>query len=47
VHFGKGQTETTLDLAPGKHTLQLVLGDRNHVPHKPAVVSEVITITVR
>ena len=47
VHFGKGQTETTLDLAPGRHTLQLVLGDRNHVPHKPAVVSDVITITVR
>lgn len=47
VHFGKGQTEATLDLAPGQHTLQLVLGDRNHVPHKPAVVSDVITITVR
>ncbi len=47
VHFGKGQTETTLDLSPGRHTLQLVLGDRNHVPHKPAVVSGVITITVR
>ena len=47
VHFGKGQTEATLDLAPGQHTLQLVLGDRNHVPHKPGVVSDVITITVR
>jgi hypothetical protein len=47
VHFGKGQTETSIELAPGKHTLQLVLGDRNHVPHKPAVVSDVITITVR
>ena len=47
VHFGKGQTEATLDLEPGQHTLQLVLGDRNHVPHKPAVVSGVITITVR
>ncbi|MBM4213042.1 MAG: DUF4399 domain-containing protein [Gammaproteobacteria bacterium] len=47
VHFGKGQTEATLDLALGRHTLQLVLGDRNHVPHKPAVVSGVITITVR
>jgi Domain of unknown function (DUF4399) len=46
VHFGKGQTETTLELAPGQHTLQLVLGDMNHVPHNPPVVSEVITITV-
>lgn len=46
IHFGGGQTEATLDLAPGTHTLQLVLGDRNHVPHDPPVVSEVITITV-
>jgi Domain of unknown function (DUF4399) len=46
VHFGKGQTETTLTLAPGKHTLQLVLGDMNHVPHEPPVVSHKITITV-
>jgi len=46
VHFGKGQTETTLTLAPGKHTLQLVLGDYLHVPHDPAVVSKKITITV-
>ena len=46
IHFGKGQTETELDLAPGKHTLQLVLGDLNHLPHKPAVESEVISITV-
>jgi len=45
-HFGGGQTEVTLDLAPGEHTLQLVLGDHNHVPHNPPVVSEVITITV-
>ena len=45
-HFGKGQTETSLDLAPGKHTLQLVLGDQNHTPHNPAVVSKKITITV-
>lgn len=47
IHFGKGQTETTLSLAPGKHTLQLVLGDANHIPHVPAVVSEQITITVK
>ena len=46
VHFGKGQTETTLELAPGQHTLQLVLGDMNHIPHNPPVVSEVITVTV-
>jgi len=47
MHFGKGQTEKTLDLAPGKYTLQLVLGDQNHVPHNPPVSSEVITITVK
>jgi|SRR6056297_1932336 len=46
MHFGGGQTEVSLDLAPGQHTLQLVLGDMNHVPHNPPVVSEVITITV-
>jgi hypothetical protein len=45
-HFGGGQTEVTLDLPPGQHTLQLVLGDMNHVPHDPPVVSDVITITV-
>jgi hypothetical protein len=47
LHFGKGQTETVLTLAPGKHTLQLVLGDANHIPHNPPVVSEQITITVK
>ncbi|MEM7752087.1 MAG: DUF4399 domain-containing protein [Pseudomonadota bacterium] len=46
IHFGGGQTETTLDLPPGEHTLQLVLGDAGHVPHVNPVVSEVITITV-
>jgi hypothetical protein len=46
-HFGKGQTEASVELKPGKHTLQLVLGDMNHVPHNPPVVSEVITITVK
>ena len=45
-HFGKGQTETVLTLAPGRHTLQLLLGDRNHVPHQPPLVSDRITITV-
>jgi len=47
IHFGKGQTETTLTLPPGKHTLQLVLGDWTHVPFKPLVKSEVITVTVK
>src|SRR3954466_4117286 len=42
VHFGKGQTETTLTLPPGTHTLQLLLGDFSHVPHNPAVVSKKI-----
>ncbi len=45
-HFGGGQTETTLDLPPGEHTLQLVLGDAGHVPHATPVVSDVITIMV-
>ncbi|MFW2541099.1 DUF4399 domain-containing protein [Primorskyibacter sp. 2E107] len=45
-HFGGGQTEVTLDLAPGPHTLQLVLGDAGHVPHSTPVMSEQITITV-
>ena len=45
-HFGKGQTETSLTLTPGKHTLQLLLGDQNHIPHDPPVMSKKITITV-
>jgi len=45
-HFGGGQTETSVALAPGAHTLQLVLGDHAHVPHTPPVMSGVITITV-
>jgi hypothetical protein len=45
-HFGKGQTETRLTLAEGKHTLQLLLADYRHVPHDPPVMSDVITITV-
>ena len=47
IHFGKGQTEASVTLKPGPHTLQLVLGDKNHVPHVPPVVSEVVTITVK
>lgn len=46
VHFGGGQTEVSVDLEPGEHTLQLLLGDYRHVPHDPAVKSEKITITV-
>ena len=45
-HFGGGQTETSLNLAPGKHTLQLVMGNHSHIPHNPPVLSEKITITV-
>ena len=47
THFGAGQTQTTLTLTPGQHTLQLILGDHMHIPHNPAVVSEKVTITVR
>lgn len=46
-HFGGGQTQTTVELPPGKHTLQLLLGDHAHVPHAQPVKSDVITITVR
>ncbi len=47
VHFGKGQTETTLTLPPGKHTLQLLFADYRHIPHSPPVMSKKITITVK
>lgn len=46
VHFGGGQTQVTTDLPAGTHSLRLLLGDLNHVPHDPPVLSEVITITV-
>lgn len=46
-HFGGGQTEARLDLPPGRHTLQLVLGDDNHVPFEPPLMSEKISITVQ
>ena len=45
-HFGGGQTEVVIELAPGRHTLQLLLADFSHTPHSPAVISEQITITV-
>jgi hypothetical protein len=47
IHFGKGQTETTLTLTPGTHTLQLELADENHIPFDPALVSKKITIHVK
>ncbi|WP_299390785.1 DUF4399 domain-containing protein [Pelagibius sp.] len=47
IHFGGGQTEATVELPPGTHTLQLVLGDWSHIPHNPPVMSERITVTVK
>lgn len=46
-HFGGGQTETSVELPPGTHTLQLLVGDHNHIPHQAPVQSEKITITVK
>ena len=46
VHFGKGQTEAAVTLAPGRHRLQLLLGDHLHIPHDPPVASKPITIVV-
>ena len=46
-HFGGGQTEVTLELKPGQHTLQLLMGNHIHVPHDPPVMSKKITITVK
>jgi hypothetical protein len=47
LHFGSGETETTIELPPGKHTLQLVMGDANHMVQQPPVVSKKITITAK
>jgi hypothetical protein len=47
IHFGGGQTETVVELPPGTHTLQLLLGNYAHVPHTPPVLSPLITITVK
>jgi hypothetical protein len=47
LHFGAGQTETLLELSPGTHTLQLLMGDYNHIPHDPPVYSRKITIYVK
>ena len=46
LHFGAGQTEATVTLSPGRHTLQLLLGDENHVPHNPPVMSKPIRVYV-
>jgi hypothetical protein len=46
VHFGKAQTEAEVALAPGTHTLQLVLGDYLHIPFDPVIASPKITVTV-
>jgi hypothetical protein len=47
LHFGVGQTEARIELPPGKHTLQLVLGDAKHFPFKPPVVSKKITVFIK
>jgi len=46
-HFGGGQTEVSVELTSGSHTLQLIMGDHNHIPHEPPVTSEKISITVK
>ena len=46
LHFGAGQSEATVELPLGKHTLQLLLGDANHIPHNPPVMSKPIEISV-
>ena len=47
MHFGKAQTQAEIKLAPGKHTLQLELGDKGHMPFDPPIVSKKITVTVK
>jgi hypothetical protein len=47
LHFGGGQTEATITLSPGEHTLQLVLGDWTHIPFSPPITSPVIAVTVK
>jgi hypothetical protein len=47
LHFGTGETETTIELPPGRHTLQLVMGDERHFTFAPSVQSRKITITVK
>ena len=47
IHLGAGQTETRIELPPGAHTLQLLMGDHNHIPHEPPVYSKKITVYVK
>ena len=47
LHFGLGQTETVIELSPGTHTLQLLMGDADHIPHDPPVMSKKITVYIR
>ena len=47
IHFGGGQTQATIELPPGSHSLQLLLGDHDHIPHNPTIASKKITITVK
>ena len=47
IHLGNGQTEVVITLPPGRHTLQLLMGDPAHIPHVPPVMSKKITIYVR
>lgn len=47
IHFGRGQTEYRIQLPPGDHTLQLLLGDADHLPHTPPVMSKQITVHIR
>jgi hypothetical protein len=47
LHFGAGETEARIELPPGRHTLQLLLADKDHIPHDPPIHSKKITITVK
>jgi hypothetical protein len=46
LHFGAGQTEARIELPPGRHTIQLVLGDADHIPQNPPIISKKITVIV-
>ena len=46
LHFGAGQTEARIELPPGRHTIQLVLGDADHIPENPPIISKKITVIV-
>ena len=47
LHFGAGETEARIELPPGSHTLQLLLADKDHIPHDPPIYSKKITVTVK